>query len=175
MANSNSSQYNSGWLIQAAGENNTITLNLLHIKDFRDKVEQREKLENILKAANEEIKLALSETINKLRDEIELFKQNVLETARILSNIKIDTERLEKAKAAFDKGLIQLANELLNEKDLKEEQNQLLHSVKEKQKELVDLEEKLRNNSNEYLFKAQLTILDFAIENRLDKAKEFFQ
>ena len=133
---------------------------------------QREELSK----TDENVKrLKLNERILETESEIRIYKISILKTSEILYGLK--EESLQEVKHSFFAGNIIDANTQLNSNGLSQSQKLLLRRVEIEQK-LEEVYEKLVNNANEYLVKAQLTALNLEIikfENRLQKAIEFFE
>lgn len=141
------------------------------------------KLENKLKSQRAELagiddyveRLKLNEQIQETEKEVRKYKIGILETSVILYELR--EESLTDVKQSFFSGNIIDANKLLSSSGLWQAQEYLIQRAEIEQK-LDDIYEKLIDNANEYLVKAQLTALNLDIqipEDRLQKAIEFFE
>lgn len=101
-------------------------------------------------------------------------KQYVIQSARKLQQTEVNTERFKRAREYFEKGEFKLANEVLDEQKLSEEQAALL---KEKEKEESDKsDKKLQDNAAEFIFKAKLTAMDYSLKTeRIPQAEALFE
>ena len=166
----------SGWNIVVQGECNTVTLNLLNIRDLKSKLDEIKELESTLKSSGTaEQRLFISGLINKRTREVEEYKQNVLQVANSFSNISINTERLRLAKGHFDKGEFREADAILRAEDLVRDQKALLEAWEQKTNELENIGNQLEHNADEYLIKARLTALQYDQPDRFALACQYFE
>lgn len=140
-------------------------------------------LENKLKSQRAELagtddyaeRLKLNEQIQETEHEITKYKIGIVEISAFLYELK--EENLVQVKRSFFAGNIIEATACLNSKSLSQTQSFLLRKL-EIEQELEEVYEKLVDNANEYLIKAQLTSLNLEIQSpadRISKAIEFFK
>jgi len=134
---------------------------------------------NGIKESNVELRTELQQKIVKSEESIQAFKQDVQKLAEDFNKIQLNTERLKQAKHAFDKGEFSKARKILDSELLAKDQKTLLEHqqalAKKRAKEDEALQEALKNNANEYIFKAKLIAINYNQENRIEKASQHFK
>jgi len=98
----------------------------------------------------------------------------VLKLAEDLNKITINTERLRLAKQQFDQGNYQAARATLDTKEMSQEQDALLVKKLHLQDEQTEIIAQLKSNAAEFLFKARLTAINYALPNRIEQTNELF-
>lgn len=110
-----------------------------------------------------------AEQLQKVQDEIESFKRDVVKLAQDFQKIPLNTERLKQAKVYFDQGDYSAARAVLNTEMLSQEQDSLLAQQ-------AVLNEQLAANADEFMLLARLTAMNFDLgEERIPKTCEAFE
>lgn len=119
--------------------------------------------------------LRISQKINdKLRQKENLEKE-VIKLAEEFSRIPINTDRLRLAKKYFESGEFEKARGILDAEKMKTDQNVLLSRREKLKRDTLENEQKLLNNSNEFLILARLTSFNYSLPDRFEKSKEYFE
>jgi len=144
-------------------------------KNLEDRLKELLELFDAIPENKTEKRLEVSKKIEKQKQYIEFFRQDVLRLARTFQNVAIDTERLRQAKQHFEAGEFNQANAILNVDKLHAEQKSLLAKKEVNQKEVASLNKQLRHNAAEYLVKAQVTALDYSNKNRFEDTRKYYE
>ena len=99
----------------------------------------------------------------------------MLKLAEDLNKITINTERLRLAKQQFDQGNYQAARATLDTKEMSQEQDAFLVKQQHLQTEQTEIIAQLKSNAAEFLFKARLTAINYALPNRIEQTRELFE
>lgn len=124
-----------------------------------------------------DLRLKQSAKLEELNRRLEDFKANVFRLHELFTRIPINTERLRKAKAYFDKGEFREADAVLKAEDIQQDVERL-HKEKGAVKErLVAIEQDLEGRANEYLLKARLSLLNPVKEgeDRFQRTEQWFE
>jgi tetratricopeptide (TPR) repeat protein len=117
--------------------------------------------------------------LNARRDSVQKvetrFREDVIRLAETFSNIKLNTERLQRAKRYFDEGKIREADNVLNASEMKTEGDALLAEKAREQENLCRTDSLLRIKADEFALKARLKAADFADSLRYDSAQMYFE
>ena len=121
--------------------------------------------------------IKINQRRNEKQKELEILKKEVINLAVQLSTIPINTERLRKANAHFRKGEFTAARAIFEVE--KDEMNSELETAIQKgalgEKLLQQSKDERTKLANEYLLFAQLTAIDFDLENRFKKTIQYFE
>jgi tetratricopeptide (TPR) repeat protein len=142
--------------------------------DLLDQLNTQIELFALLPKSETEKRLKVSGKINNLKDVIERFKSDVLQLARAFQNIDINTERLQRAKAFFDKGEFGEARAVL-EIELEQMQDEQTHLLEERKYYETEVLPKLIKNAEEFRILALSTLTNYADPNRFENARNYFE
>lgn len=117
----------------------------------------------------------ISLQIEELNQKMASYENTVRNLAKMFSETKIDSERGNQARILFESGKIKEAQEILNEQEIKNEYKSLIKSIEEKQEELENEKKKITELSQQLLFKAELTLLDYENSKRLEIAEKYYK
>lgn len=154
-----------------------ITLILSKSHQYQDLLEQLESQQDLLALTpkdNVEKRLKISRKINDLENLIEQFKRDVLTLAQTFGHLKINTERLRRAKEFFDEGELNEARFVLEVEldQMNVEQERLLARREEFE---ADVLPKLNHNSEEFLVLALTKQFDYENPNRFVETCDCFE
>lgn len=129
---------------------------------------------------DEEFKLELRACNAKIADtrkEIEDFKENVFRLYEQFNRIPINTERLRQAKAHFDKGEFREADAVLKAEEINAEVAQLKAEKTAVKDRLAAIDQGLADKANEFLLKAQLSLINPAAEGEsmFERTEQYFE
>ncbi|HQU86588.1 MAG TPA: tetratricopeptide repeat protein [Pyrinomonadaceae bacterium] len=118
--------------------------------------------------------IQINNELKSLEDQLEQFKSDVIRLAEQFDRIEINTARLKNAKEYFDKGAIKEAKAVLESEfeQMKSEQEQLLEKKAEFDQEILP---KLKDNADEFLMLAMLSISDYDNPNRFTDSDNYFK
>ncbi len=121
-----------------------------------------------------EKRLRTSQKVVELETRIEQFKKVVLQLAEGFSCIEINTDRLRRAKAHFDKGEIAAARAVFDSEheQMQSENNRL---VREKERYEKDTLSQLKHNADEYYLRALLERTAYDNPHWLEGTCEYFE
>jgi tetratricopeptide (TPR) repeat protein len=143
-------------------------------KDLLDQLKTQEKLFALIPETEIEDRLAISKKVNDLKDLIEQFKHDVLQLAQGFQNVEINTDRLKRAKAYFDKGEFGEARAVF-ETELEEMQDNQTRLLEEKKRFETETLPKLKHNSEEFYILALSTRSDYTNPNRFADTCRYFE
>ncbi|HEX8735280.1 MAG TPA: tetratricopeptide repeat protein [Pyrinomonadaceae bacterium] len=173
-----------GIALQDIGPKIQITQILGRSYEYNEMLDQLKTLEEFFALTpedNTEKRLQLSAKINALKDRIEQFKKDVLQLAQAFQNIEIETNnveintsRLQRAKAYFEKGEFGQARAVF-EMELEEMQDNQKRLLKEREKFEKETLPKLKHNSEEFYILALSTQSDYTNPNRFADTCRYFE
>lgn len=143
-------------------------------KDLLDQLKTQEKLFALIPETEIEERLAISKKVNDLKDLIEQFKRDVLQLAQGFQSVEINTDRLKRAKAFFDKGEFGEARAVF-EMELEEMQDNHTRLLEEKKKFETNTLPKLRHNAEEFYILALSTSADYTNPSRFADTCCYFE
>jgi tetratricopeptide (TPR) repeat protein len=167
-------QHHDGTGDNIAGDKITIILG--KSADYNSLISRIDELrEDLAEASSPERRLKKSEQLNEALDQLKQFKDGVIQLAEIFTKVEINTERLGAAKEHFEAGRLREADAILKSEELANDQTVLLTAKDSKHQELQNIDEKLKNNANEYLVKARLRALHYDSNDRIKETCEYFE
>ncbi len=115
--------------------------------------------------------------LNKLRKQLEDFTAEVFRLHELFTRIPINNERLRLAKAHFDKGEFREADAVLKAEEINAEVAQLKLEERTAEDRLAAVRKDLADKANEFLLKAQLSLLNPAEEgeSRFTRTEGYFK
>jgi tetratricopeptide (TPR) repeat protein len=115
--------------------------------------------------------------LNKLCKELEDFTAEVFRLHELFTRIPINTERLRQAKAHFDRGEFREADAVLKAEEINAEVAQLKLEERTAEDRLAAVRKDLADKANEFLLKAQLSLLNPAVagESRFTRTEGYFK
>ncbi|OCX54326.1 hypothetical protein BEL04_08690 [Mucilaginibacter sp. PPCGB 2223] len=122
--------------------------------------EKQEALENSLPSALE-YREKINREINTLNERIGLFKEEINNLYKMFNAVPLNKERLKEAKRLFDEGKIDEARIKLNDRELDSEVETLLKRRDQTHAEISQINQNLKDLSEEYLLKASLSSINF--------------
>ena len=147
--------------------------------EYQTMLKREEELAEMLEfyqAKGEEQKaLAKSKELEAHREAIKEFKANVLRLADTFRSIKTNTERLRLAREHFEAGRFKEADAILKAEEMATEQESLLSEKQRLTHQIDETNEKLKANANEWLIKAQTTVLEKAEADWFERAQEYYE
>jgi len=143
-------------------------------QDLLDQLKTQERLFALIPETEIEERLTISKKINDLKDLIEQFKRDVLQLAQGFQSIQINTDRLQRAKAYFDKGEFGEARAVF-ETELEEMQDNHARLLEERKRFESDTLPKLKHNSEEFYILALSTRSDYTNPNRFADTCRYFE
>ncbi len=122
-------------------------------------------------------RLQKGEKLAALRKQLEDFKENVFRLYELFTRIPINTERLRRAKAHFDRGEFREADAVLKAEDIQAEVAQLKLEERTAEDRLAALDQDLTDKAHEFLLKAQLSLVNPAAEgeSRFQRTEGYFK
>jgi len=145
----------------------------LDYNNLLDQLSTQQKLLTRTPESQSEERQAISKKINELKDLIEQFRRDVLQLAHIFQNSDVNTERLKRAQAFFDKGEFSEARAVLAN-DLEQMQAEQARLLQERQRYENEILPKLKHNSEEFYILALATQFDYDNPNRLEDSCRYF-
>jgi tetratricopeptide (TPR) repeat protein len=146
--------------------------------DYQQLIKKIKELEEdlqVIPGSEVQIRLQKSKKLEELKEQEQVFKQDILRLAETFSKIEINTDRLRQAKAYFEQGKFKKADEMLKVNEMLQDQERLLEARRQKEREKEELNKQLKNNANEFLIKAQTTGLDFNNPTRFEDACHYYE
>lgn len=121
--------------------------------------------------------LACNERLADTRKEIKDFKENVFRLHEIITRIPLNNERLRKAKAHFDKSEFREADAVLKAEDIQQDVEQRKARRAAAMKTVAAMDRDLAYLANEFLLKAQLSLLNPVAEgeDRFTRTEQWFE
>jgi tetratricopeptide (TPR) repeat protein len=115
--------------------------------------------------------------LNELRKQLEDFKAEVFRLHELFTRIPINNERLRRAKAHFDRGEFREADAVLKAEEINAEVAQLKLEERTAEDRLAAVRKDLADKANEFLLKAQLSLLNPAVagESRFTRTEQYFE
>ena len=160
--------------VQQNAENSSINVIINKSADYKNLLDDLNELKEHLEDIPVEEKY--QNKINRLKgkiflkeSEIEQFKLEVIRLADAFSKISVDTSRLVRAKEYFEEGKFKEADAILKLFDIDKDQITLLSARDKKDDELKEINNHLRDNSNEYYVKAQVVKLNNYTSNKFSE------
>lgn len=145
-------------------------------KDYNELLQEIEETqEDIVHAINSERKKRKKEKLYKLLQRKKNIEKEILSIVKRMEENKYDTERLIKVEQLIQQGKINEANNLLDRKELANEQSLLLKEKKELDEGSNKVNRLLENNAEEYITKAKLTSIDYKNQNRIKETKNYYR
>jgi hypothetical protein len=146
----------------SAGRDQNINIYLLGSVDYQqliaDIAEAEEDLREI-PADNIPRRMKKGEKLAALRKQLEDFKANVFRLYELFNRIPINTERLRQAKAHFDRGEFREADAVLKAEEIERDVDRLKLEQTAAKDKLAAIEQDLADRANEFLLKAQLSLV----------------
>ncbi|MEL6815604.1 MAG: hypothetical protein AAFP03_12410, partial [Cyanobacteria bacterium J06598_3] len=136
--------------------------------------EQQEMIEAWQATGKTERALKAASKLAQLEEEREQFKENVFQLYETFSKVEIDTARLAKAKAHFDKGEFREADAVLNAEEMAKDLDRLIERDQQLDKEKATVAKDRGQLSNEYLVKARLRATFYEQPNRFAEVCQYF-
>ena len=103
--------------------------------------------------------LACNAELADTRKEIEDFKAEVFRLHELFTRIPINTERLRRAKEHFEKGEFREADAVLKAEEIERDVERLKNEQAAAKDKLAAIEQSLADRANEFLLKAQLSLV----------------
>lgn len=119
--------------------------------------------------------LIIDQQRSEVQNKINELKNEVIHLAETFTRISINTERLKVARTHFEMGDYAAAKAILDAEQMNNEQVGLLRQKANQQQRLAETESLLINNANEFLILARLTAVDFNLQDRFKRTKEYFK
>ncbi len=158
------------------GDNNTMILGKSH--DYGELLTQIKEVEMDLKDLpldKIDSRLRKGKRLAELTKQKNDFEADVIRLAETFTKIEINTKRLRQAKEHFDEGSFREADAILKAEAMSHEQNSLLYAKERETRKLENTEKKLRNNSSEFLIKAQITATNYRSPTRFKDTCSYFE
>ncbi|MEM9089255.1 MAG: tetratricopeptide repeat protein [Cyanobacteria bacterium P01_F01_bin.53] len=137
--------------------------------------ENQEMLEYLQATGKTERALKAGGELAELEAQLERLKEDVLRLYETFTKIEIDTERLAKAKAHFDKGEFREADAILDAETMAQDLERLLERDQQLDAEKAAITKNREQLSNEYLVKARLRATFYEQPNRFEEACAHFE
>lgn len=173
----NSKNINTG-RINTKGGDVRIGDDIYHFKgaEYEAFLERIKEYEEFLEDCNDEVKrLKYSEKLEKERQKLRTFKNEIIQLAELFQKIDIDTQRLRLAKKHFDAGEFKEARVILDAEQMTNELENLLDQKAHLAQKTAQNETRLIDKANEFLILAKLTAINYEIDDWFEKAKEYFE
>ncbi|CAK8713801.1 hypothetical protein GKODMF_05400 [Candidatus Electrothrix gigas] len=163
-----------------AGRDQTIKQYLLGSVDYQELVQEIKDAQELLAGIAPEktaLRLKQSAKVEELQQRLEDFKENVFRLHELFTRIPLDNERLRKAKAHFDKGEFREADAILKAEEIQEDVERLKLEEQAAKERLSAVRKGLEDRANEYLLKAQLSLLNPVAEgeDRFSRTEQWFK
>jgi len=167
--------------------NNVTVINLKEAAQYKDiESEIQELNERFDKAKQKSIQypddpdfavdlINIDSKMSERRKELETLKQEVIKLAEDFARIPINSERLKKAKAHFERGEFAEARAVLDAEKMGQELDALLEQKETLNVKTQENQQNLSDKANEYLILARLTATDFELSARFEKTLEYFE
>ena len=144
-------------------------------QELLQQIEQQEKLLQYIPETKKSERLEASQKLNRLKEQLEQFKQEVLSLAETFSRIEINTERLRLAKENFDNGEFKQADAILRGEELSQELETAIREEERGRTILEKAQQKREQLSNEFLIKARVTAVLFDKPDRFTATCGYFK
>ncbi|MCW5198431.1 tetratricopeptide repeat protein [Desulfobulbus sp. F3] len=106
-----------------------------------------------------DLRLKQATKLEYLRKKLENFKAEVFRLHELFTRIPINTERLRRAKAHFEKGEFREADAVLKAEEIERDVERLKLEQTAAKDKLAAIEQDLADRANEFLLKAQLSLV----------------
>ncbi|HSK70484.1 MAG TPA: tetratricopeptide repeat protein, partial [Pyrinomonadaceae bacterium] len=143
-------------------------------KDLHDQLKTNEELLALIPEENLDKRIALSEKINQLKDEIKQFIKEVLHLAEEFDQIEIKTQRLEEAKEFYNKGEIDKATAII-ESDIEQIHNEHQRLIRQRERFENNILPQLKEKSDEFFILAMSKQTDYADYNWFENGCLYFE
>lgn len=165
-----------------AGQNTHIELNqfFLNFDLFRDLQNDLNALEQKRSTLGEEKKRdkrELNDQIDQLKKDEQQVRISILSLALTLNEVR-ETKKLREIKRNYLEGRLRKVDEIIDVRSLQQFQElykRQLKEVRQNEEKIKQLSEKLVDNANEFLVKAQVTGINYKLANRFDNSIRFFE
>jgi tetratricopeptide (TPR) repeat protein len=123
-----------------------------------------------------DLRLKQSAKLEELRKKLENFKAEVFRLHELFTRIPINTERLRRAKEHFDKGEFREADAVLKAEEIERDVDRLKLEQAAAKDKLAAIEQSLADRANEFLLKAQLSLVTPLAEgeDRFQRTEGYF-
>ncbi|MCI5178651.1 MAG: hypothetical protein D3911_04875 [Candidatus Electrothrix sp. AW3_4] len=162
------------------GRDKIIKQYLLGSVDYKELLQEIKDAKELLAGIAPEktaLRLKQSAKVEELQQRLEDFKENVFRLHELFTRIPLDNERLRKAKAHFDKGEFREADAVLKAEEIQEDVERLKLEEQAAKERLSAVRKGLEDRANEYLLKAQLSLLNPVAEgeDRFSRTEQWFK
>lgn len=142
-------------------------------KELTDRISELK--EDIKEISNSDRRLIKQQKLTELTAQLEKFKEDVTRIYETFTKIEVNTEKLRLAKELFENGQIREADAILKAEELLDDQEKLLGELQKGEDKIRTTKEKLKNNANEFLVKAQTTAALFNQSDWFDKSADYYK
>ena len=111
----------------------------------------------------------------ELEQQLEAFKENVVQLAETFSKIAINTERLAQAKAYFEQGQFRAADAVLNAEEMGQDLERLNAREQQLDQEKTEIAQGKAQIADEFLIKARLQTIAYHQPDWFEQACQYFE
>jgi tetratricopeptide (TPR) repeat protein len=138
---------------------NNYLLGSVDYQQLEAEIKDAEELLAGIPSERTDLRLKQATKLEELRKKLENFKAEVFRLHELFTRIPINTERLRRAKAHFDKGEFREADAVLKAEEIERDVERLKLERTAAKDKLAAIEQDLADRANEFLLKAQLSLV----------------